>query len=149
MKPISQDIQDTIVEFLDSQRVAVLSTIGPKDPYSCLMSFDVTRNLDGVFFVTKRARRKYRNIVHNPRVSLVIDNRDNENFDLMGTKVITIIGSAVDYRESDIAVYRDLLKRKHPYLSEFIDEDDTVLIMLKPELVYIIDRFERVQAFEY
>ncbi|MDF1539796.1 MAG: pyridoxamine 5'-phosphate oxidase family protein [Candidatus Thorarchaeota archaeon] len=149
MESMTLEVRRGILEMLDSQRVCVLSTIGPKEPYSCLMSFDITRELNTIFFATKRARRKYRNIVHDSRVSLVVDNRDNDNFDLMGTKVVTVIGLATDYNGSEKTRYIHSLKKKHPYLSEFLEEDDTALITVKVEALYFIDNFESVRFFEF
>ena len=66
----------------------------------------------------------------------------------MGTKVVTIIGSAIDYDGPDKSEYKHLLKVKHPYLSDFIEEGDTALITLDVDYLYLIDNFERVQSFE-
>jgi uncharacterized pyridoxamine 5'-phosphate oxidase family protein len=148
MKLMSKEEKNKILDICDEQSVAVLGTIGPKDPYSCLMSFDITRNLSSIYFCTKRARRKYRNILHNPRVSLVIDNRNSDQFDLMSTKVVTIIGSADDYDGPEKEKCINALKQKHPYLTEFYDEDDTALIVVEIEYLYLIDNFERVHSFE-
>ncbi len=149
MDPIDAETRNGILEMLDSQRVAVLSTIGPKEPYSCLVSFDVTRELDTIFFATKRARRKYHNIVHDSRVSLIIDNRDNENFDLMKTTVVTVIGTAAECTGSETIGYLNSLRKKHPYLSEFLEEEDTALIKIKAASLLLIDDFERVRSFEF
>ncbi|MFW9955198.1 MAG: pyridoxamine 5'-phosphate oxidase family protein [Candidatus Thorarchaeota archaeon] len=146
---MNTEILDEILEVLDSQRVAVLSTIESQEPYSCLVSYYATKGLESILFTTKRARRKYRNILQNPRVSLVIDTRSSEDFDLFGTTVISIMGPAIEYNGHDRTRYIDLLKAKHPYLSAFVSEDDTALILVKIEKLIIVDSFERVRSFEF
>ena len=59
--------------FIDSQRLAVLSSISAVDgkPQSALVGIAVTPNFE-IVFDTLQSSRKYRNLIQNPAVSFVI-----------------------------------------------------------------------------
>ena len=83
-----------IRELLESQRLAVLSTQGKKQPYSNLVAFAVTPDLQYLIFATTRATRKYDNLSKHPLVSLLIDNRTNETADFAEAAAVTVLGRA-------------------------------------------------------
>ena len=73
---INEEVSGRINKVLDSQRIAVLGTSKADEPYSCLVAFAYTDDLSEFIFATMRKRLKYQNIVANPRVTLIIDDRD-------------------------------------------------------------------------
>ena len=147
MGSITEESRQNLLEILDSQKVAVLTTIGKDNLYSCLVSFEISRDLKTIFFATKRKRQKYENMLNDSRVSLVIDDHDVERFNLHGTNVISIAGNAVDYNNKDKDEFLQKLKEKHPYLAEFLMGEDTALILVTIEDLSLVDNFERVQRF--
>ncbi|MFW9920459.1 MAG: pyridoxamine 5'-phosphate oxidase family protein [Candidatus Thorarchaeota archaeon] len=148
MKSINSDIASELLMIMDEQRVAVLTTMGKQFPYSCLVSFDVSRDIDYLFFATKRKRQKFENIMKDPRVALVIDDRDNTDFSLHGTNVISLSGIAEDYQGEDLQLLLQSLEKKHPYLKDFLKSEDTSLIRVMIDTIYLVDNFERVRRFE-
>jgi len=62
---------------LSEQKLGALATHGQGEPWASLIAFAATDNLDSIYFATPKTTRKYRNLVNDPRCSLLIDNREN------------------------------------------------------------------------
>ena len=88
------EVWAVIRELLESQRLAVLSTQGKEQPYSNLVAFGVTADLQYLIFATTRATRKYANLLQHPQVSVLIDNRTNETADFAEAAAVTVLGRA-------------------------------------------------------
>ena len=141
---ISSEVRGRIEKVLESQKIAVLGTSMDDEPYSCLVGYAITDDFRNVIFATMRARLKYRNIVANPRVTLIVDNRDEMRSDFNETTSITMIGTAEDVMGEDRGHYVDLLLKRHPVLSEFVDSPDCAIIKVSLDKMYIVSEFESV-----
>jgi general stress protein 26 len=130
-------------KIIDSQNFAVLNSVGKGLPYSNLVSFVVTGDLRSLIFVTDKDTRKYNNIKENNNVSLLIDNRTNRPSDIAEAVAITAIGQAREDLDSNQS-YRDIFLIRHPYLKDFIDDPNTVLIIVEVS-EYIIAGFRKTQ----
>lgn len=74
--------KEFLYDFIQQHTLAVISTISQSgQPKSALIGFAVTENLE-IVFDTVCTSRKYRNIVQNPNVALVIG-WNNEQFVLI------------------------------------------------------------------
>jgi pyridoxine/pyridoxamine 5'-phosphate oxidase len=61
-----------LLEFLQSNRLGVLSTVGPKgEPQSALVGFAITPEFEIVFDTVSRSR-KFANLARDPRVAFVV-----------------------------------------------------------------------------
>lgn len=124
-----------------AQRFAVLATLSSQQPYSNLVAFAVSDDLRHIVFATNRNTQKYRNILLNDRVALLIDTRSNNVSDFIEALAITALGVAGELTgdESDKLVQSYL--DKHPSLGEFLQRRDVVIINV---LVtdYILARFD-------
>ena len=140
---------DELMDILNQQLVAVLSTSSNGISYSCLVSFVVTKGFQDVIFATKRERLKYRNMSENPNVSLLIDNRKNKPSDITEATSVTIVGSVEDIQTKDrVRLIRHLVE-KHPNLESFFEADDTAIMRLYPERMYVVDNFESVSVIRF
>ena len=141
---IEPEVRERIVRVMNSQKIAVLGTSKNDEPYSCLVSFAVTEGLDKIVFATMRQRLKYRNIMVNPRVTLIVDDRDVYNSSFNETTSITIIGSAKDIKDVDRDKYASLLLERHPSLTDFVNSPDCAIIRVAIDSYYIVSEFESV-----
>ncbi|MFC1905270.1 pyridoxamine 5'-phosphate oxidase family protein [Chloroflexota bacterium] len=130
-------------ELFSSQYYAVLCSVEKGQPYCNLVAFAATEDLKCLIFVTNRNTRKYRNIVGNNRISLLIDSRSNKPADINEAIAITIIGSAHEETDHKRGFYSIFLK-KHPHINQFVDNPDSVLIVITVSK-YIIAGFDKVQ----
>jgi general stress protein 26 len=65
-------MKDLVYHLIKQNKLAVVSTVNVKsEPESALVGIAVSVNLE-IIFDTVKASRKYHNILHNPKVALVI-----------------------------------------------------------------------------
>jgi heme iron utilization protein len=133
-------------EIFSTQYFAVLSSDENGQPYSNLVAFAITDDLKSLIFVTGRNTLKYRNIIKNQRVSLLIDNRTNNPADIEKATAITVIGDAHEESASESGFYTLYLNR-HPHLSQFVSKPDNALIVVTVA-VFIIAGFDNTQRLE-
>ena len=132
-----------------TQRHAVLATASVNRPHASLVAFALTPDHRGLLFATPKATAKYRNMIKNSRVSLVIDNRENSKADYLGAEAITIFGRAREVRQKKMRPeMAAILSRKHPALQQFIDASTTALMMVKIERCLHVGRFQSVTEWQ-
>ena len=135
--------EQLLKEVINSQYFAVLNSVDEGLPYSNLVSFAISDDLKFLFFVTDRKTRKYRNIQKNYNISLLIDNRTNQPSDITRAIAITVIGTAeeeIDHKSN----FREIFLKRHPQLTQFIDDPNNALIMVRIG-EYIIAGFDKTQ----
>lgn len=131
VSPGSADVPERLRALDNSQPHAVLATVSDGLPYTSLVAFRFTSDLKGIIFATPRATRKYRSILKNRNVSVLVDNRSNTLNDYLGAEAVTAAGTARPVRRGrkrdKLAV---LLMEKHPALKEFINAPGTALVLV-------------------
>jgi heme iron utilization protein len=129
---------ELVQEILASQYYAVLTTDNQGQPYSSLVAFAEADNLKSIVFFTKRETQKYKNILENNRVSLMIDSRTNQPDDVNRAVAIAVIGLA---RESDrpSSGLISMFLKKHPHLSHFLEQDDAALMVISVSECFAAD----------
>jgi nitroimidazol reductase NimA-like FMN-containing flavoprotein (pyridoxamine 5'-phosphate oxidase superfamily) len=83
-----------IRNLVESQKLAVLATQNHGQPYSNLIAFAATTDLKYLLFATTRATRKYANLMADPRVAMLVDNRKNDVSDFAEAAALTALGKA-------------------------------------------------------
>jgi general stress protein 26 len=138
------ETKELLMQIMEAQRFAVLATMSNQQPYSNLVAFAVSDDLRQIVFTTNRDTQKYRNILSNNKITLLIDNRCNSLSDFTRALAITVLGVASELNgdNSDKLVQSYLYK--HPSLGEFLQRPDIAIIKV---LVtdYIIARFDRAE----
>ncbi|MBW2523074.1 MAG: pyridoxamine 5'-phosphate oxidase family protein [Deltaproteobacteria bacterium] len=130
---------------LDSQRFAVLATQQQGGhPYTSLLAFTVADDLATLTFCTLRTTRKFANLEAEPRVSLLIDDRDNAETDLQDAAAVTVLGEAEeltgDAREREV----DRFLGRHPAMADFIRSPGCALMRVAVRAYYLVTRFQNV-----
>jgi uncharacterized pyridoxamine 5'-phosphate oxidase family protein len=138
------EAKELLRKVVRAQRFAVLATLSSQQPYSNLVAFAISDDLRHIVFATNRNTQKYRNILLNDRVALLIDTRSNNLSDFIEALAITALGIAGEPTgdESDKLVQSYLYR--YPSLVEFLQRPDVGIISV---LVtdYIIARFDSVE----
>jgi uncharacterized pyridoxamine 5'-phosphate oxidase family protein len=127
---------------------AVLATESEGQPYTSLIAFALSTDKKGILFITPQKTRKYKNILKNNRVSLLIDTRSNTGKDYMKAEAITILGNAVTVRKG--RKWSELIRaliRKHPRLNAVIHSAETRLILVKITRCIHVSRFQTVSEW--
>jgi uncharacterized pyridoxamine 5'-phosphate oxidase family protein len=124
---------------------AVLATESDGQPYTSMIAYALSPDKKGVIFVTPKETQKYKNILKNNRVSLLIDTRSNTEKDYMGAESLTILGSAIPVRKGEKWLeLAGVLTRKHPNLNEIIHSPETKLIYVRIIRCIHVTRFQTV-----
>jgi nitroimidazol reductase NimA-like FMN-containing flavoprotein (pyridoxamine 5'-phosphate oxidase superfamily) len=126
------------------QRHAVLATVSGKRPYTSLVAFALTPDASGLLFATPKKTQKYRNIVKNKNVSLLINTAKNTSKDYNNAEAVTIQGEARILSGKKRTVFAGMLAGKHPHLKSFINSATTALVMVKTEYCLHVNRFQQV-----
>ena len=146
-----QDRRMTLEEMLEgfaSLRFAVLATSDNGAPYTSLIAFALTPDHRTLIFATPKATSKYENIINQPAVSILIDNRSQEAGDIHGAQAVTLLGTAKEVSTTaQQKACRAVLVNRHPELAAFIDEPETSLIAVTIHQAVNVARFQDVSRW--
>jgi nitroimidazol reductase NimA-like FMN-containing flavoprotein (pyridoxamine 5'-phosphate oxidase superfamily) len=134
-----------IRNLFSGQPLAVLATHFKGQPHTSLIGFASTENLKYMIFVTKRSTHKHRNLIKNPPVSLLIDNRTNQAKDFQSAEAVTVFGKSEEISKQKEKKLVDLYVKKHPYLRDFVRSPDSALIRVKVEKFSLVSQFQKVE----
>jgi nitroimidazol reductase NimA-like FMN-containing flavoprotein (pyridoxamine 5'-phosphate oxidase superfamily) len=138
------ELIELIRELFNSQQLAVLGTQRDGQPYANLVAFVASDDLKSLFFATARATRKYGNITADSRVTLLIDNRSNQDSDFSQAAAVTATGRAeelLDHDREEVLVH---YLTKHPMLEQFVRSPSCALLRVRVETYYLVRRFQNV-----
>jgi len=113
--------------------ICVLATVSGGNPHCSLMAYATDEDCREIYMVTGKGTKKYKNLIENPSVSLLIDTREEQAASRpLQAKALTIAGlfQKIDDEGKERLARARLLER-HPHLAEFIDQADTELLCIK------------------
>jgi len=146
-----QDSRMTLEEMLkafDALRFAVLATSDKGSPYTSLIAFALTPDHRTLIFATPKATRKYENIISQPAVSLLLDNRSQEAGDVHRAQAVTLLGSAKEVSTpAQKDACRAVLVNRHPELAAFLDDPGTALIAVTIHQAVHVAHFQDVSRW--
>ena len=90
----SAQLQSLLRELFASQKFAALATEDGGKPHNCLVAFATTDDLRNLLFTTSRDTSKYRNIVAESRVAMLVDSRSYQDSDFRNAIAVTATGKA-------------------------------------------------------
>jgi len=121
--------------------LCVLATASENHPHCSLMAYVADDNCREIYMVTYEDTNKYRNVMKNPSVSLLIDTREEHAGSRRPeAKAMTVTGIAqvIDNEEKKAQVREKLLKR-HPHLKEFAESSDAAFLCVKVSSFLLLD----------
>ena len=121
-------IKKYIEGVIKTSRFAVLATESDGQPHTSLIAITPADGFRQLIFATYRNTRKYRNLLQNSKVALLIE---GESVNINGLKekvVLSIIGHTEDISIAENkAAFKAHLKR-HPQMESFMLSSDCALI---------------------
>ena len=130
---------------LETQRSAALATQERGQPYISLMAFAATPDLKTIVMATDRYTRKYANLMVEPRVALLVDNRGNVPADTLEAVAVTVLGEAAEAAPAEREHLLALLVERHPHLKAFATAATSALIAVRVVTYIVVQRFEEVR----
>jgi nitroimidazol reductase NimA-like FMN-containing flavoprotein (pyridoxamine 5'-phosphate oxidase superfamily) len=110
--------------------ICVLATDAGGKPYCSLMAYVTDEACEEIYMVTHRNTQKYKNLLKNPAVSLLIDSREVTPRNRV--QALTVEG-CFNKIEDDVkrSTVRKRLLKIHPHLVGFIDHADAEIFCIK------------------
>lgn len=116
----------------------VLATTDGQNPHSSLMAYIPGNNGTRLYLATLRETRKFQNIQHHSRVSLLIDTRDENPPDQ--TQALTVTGTcSILHGPEEVRAIKAAFVQRHPHLKDFI---------LKKKVAVLCVQFESFQLLK-
>jgi nitroimidazol reductase NimA-like FMN-containing flavoprotein (pyridoxamine 5'-phosphate oxidase superfamily) len=140
----SHEAKDLVRKLFSTQNYGVLATQHDGHPYTTLVAFVATDDHRSLLFVTKSSTSKYVHIKHNPYISLLIDNRQNNPKDIKHATVVTVLGEAKEISTPNKKKYVAVYLSKHPHLESFLKAPTSVLIELIIKKIIIVTKFQQI-----
>jgi len=128
-------------------RFAVLATESNGCPYTNLVGFLLSKDLKDLYFFTSKNTRKYKNILNNPEVCLLVDTRDKFTDNTFLITAITVIGRAEVMEDMPDPVV-DMYLEKNAELKDFTKSSFNVLVKVSITKYILVDRFQEVTEME-
>lgn len=135
-----------LIDLFNTQKLAVLATESDKQPHNCLVAFAYTDDLKHMIFATKRETNKFQDIIRNPKIAILIDNRSNGEEDFKQAIAVTAKGIAVEPTYGEHAQLSDIYLSRHPYLGHFLADKDVAFLKIEVS-EYLIVRFNSTEVF--
>ncbi len=113
--------------------ICVLATASGSNPYCSLMAYVTDDECREIYMVTHKNSKKYRNLLENSSVSLLIDTREEHTGSRRPrTKALTVTGQFQKIEEEGKKkLARARLLERHPHLTGLIDDADAELFCIK------------------
>jgi uncharacterized pyridoxamine 5'-phosphate oxidase family protein len=137
--------REYIVDVLKLNKFAVLATESGGQPHASLIAITPFDNFRQLIFATYRNTRKFRNLSHNGKVALLIENGDANIKDLKGTIVLTIFGHT---EEISLAVYEAACQahlKRHPEMKSFMLSSDCALILVIAQSYQVVSGLDDIR----
>ena len=112
------------------KNICVLATVADQKPYCSLMAYVTDENCEEIYMVTHRNSTKYKNMMQNPAVSLLIDTR--ESSPRSQAKALTVDGvfCKIENAQKCKQATAQLLQM-HPHLETFMQHPEADVFCVK------------------
>jgi nitroimidazol reductase NimA-like FMN-containing flavoprotein (pyridoxamine 5'-phosphate oxidase superfamily) len=112
------------------KNICVLATVAGRKPHCSLMAYVTNENCTEMYLVTHKNTNKYKNLMENPSVSLLIDTR--EISPRSKAKALTVEGEcAAIESEKKRNTVQAMLLAVHPHLAEFINHSEAEILCVQ------------------
>jgi len=142
------DIQTGLPELLNialqTSRFGVLATEGKGQPHVSLIAITPVKGFSQLVFATYRNTRKFRNLINNGKVAVLLSGGDSDIPGLQNGSVVTAVGHA---EEIGITNYHAALQahiNRHPELMTFLGSSDCALVLINVEKYQIVQGIEQI-----
>ncbi len=136
--------ENTLKHLFRHQNLGVLATQQREIPYTSLVAFACSEDMQHLVFSTPKATRKFSNILSNSNASIFIDNRSNKAIDFRKAVGATIVGSVRQIRKNKKSQLMTLYLKKHPHLESFLASPSCAFLCIDVKTIYLVQRFQNV-----
>jgi nitroimidazol reductase NimA-like FMN-containing flavoprotein (pyridoxamine 5'-phosphate oxidase superfamily) len=138
---MDEDFHQKARALIRDQGTCVLATASQNRPHCSLMAYSTNDSCDEIYLITPRDSHKYKNMLENPAVSLLIDTRQNtSDQDHNEIIALTVSGRFQGIIEnSEQERIRKELSRKHPELKDFFENSESEPVKIIIESIMFLE----------
>lgn len=141
------EIQNTIRGVLERNRYAVLATQLNGQPHASLMAFTPLDGLRYLAFATYRETLKYESIREDPRVAILIEDKEANARRPDRRLVLTAVGEAIKTPEEDRQAHILTHLVRHPDLESFLSSPDCEFIRVAVQAYQVVGDIDDVRWY--
>ncbi|MEI6308648.1 MAG: pyridoxamine 5'-phosphate oxidase family protein [bacterium] len=141
-------LKEQIQRVLDGNRFAVLATQNAGQPHASLMAFTPVGGLRYLVFATYRGTLKYRNLLEDERLAVLIEDRNTDQAQAKRGIVLTAIGKAIEIPDAERAAAVSAHLARHPDLEEFIRSPDCAVLRMAVTAYQVVGGIEDVRWYQ-
>jgi nitroimidazol reductase NimA-like FMN-containing flavoprotein (pyridoxamine 5'-phosphate oxidase superfamily) len=121
--------------------LCVLATVSEGKPHCSLMSYISDEEGHGIYMISNKQTKKYANLIENPKVSLLIDTREEEKGQRrIYIKALTVSG---EFQTINDPGEKDLIRKKflnrQPHLADFLNDPGAEIFSIKIRSFQLLD----------
>ena len=121
---------DLMKKLVKEKTICVLATMAGNKPYCSLMAYAANAGCTEIYMATHRSTQKYRNLIENPAVSLMIDTR--EDLPRSQVRALTVEGECRMIADSGIKnIAQSTLTAVHPHLKAFVSHPENEILRVR------------------
>lgn len=123
---------------LRQNSLCVLCTKAAGSPYCSLMTYLPSDDLRVLYLISTRESRKFKNLLANPRVSVLVDSRQ---YPTAGANIVsvTFTGLFQPLADAEAERVKTAFAREHPELTEILNHPDSVIFAVKLTSYLLLD----------
>jgi nitroimidazol reductase NimA-like FMN-containing flavoprotein (pyridoxamine 5'-phosphate oxidase superfamily) len=133
---------ERMTALLRSKDLCVLATDSGNGPYCSLMAYLTDDEGKNVYLATYKTSQKYTNLRNRPRVSLLVDSRENRANENNPAQALTITGLFQPWtpdEQDEQEHIRNRFLQKHPDLEPILQDPDCEIVRIKPTSLLLLD----------
>ena len=135
-------LESRIYELLHQQVQCVLATTNGGHPAQHMMAYGFSIDLASIYLTTYKRTRKFRNMVSNPVVSLLWDNRSGRIQDHLDSYSLTAIGHATLLTDNDQSRASEAILSRNATLKELLNHPNSRLFEV------ILDEYQWTTGYQ-
>lgn len=129
---------------LQNSRFGVLATEGEGQPHVSMIAITPVKGFSQLVFATYRNTRKFRNLINNGKVAVLLSAGDSHVQGFQNGPFVTAVGQAEELViTTDHASLKAHLNR-HPELMAFLESADCALIAVNVEKYQVVQGIDQV-----
>lgn len=146
---MNRSLPDDLGALLRDASHGVLATSGPEGPHASLMGLAPAEPGPGLYLVTSRGTRKFRNLLADPRAALLLDDRAADPRPEPGAvRALTVLGRVRVLEEGEAGIAAGALCARHAHLRGLAGARDAAFLLFTPETLQLLDGPESASVFD-
>jgi nitroimidazol reductase NimA-like FMN-containing flavoprotein (pyridoxamine 5'-phosphate oxidase superfamily) len=123
---------------LRENTLCVLCTESDGNPYCSLMTYLLSDDLRVLYLISTRESRKFKNLLVNPRVSVLVDSRQHPT---AGANIVSVTFSGLfqPLADSETQRVKSAFAQEHQELAEILNHPDSIVFAIKLTSYLLLD----------